>query len=121
MEMNEPHTRLSGKEYSPLIIRRYSTPVLHFVAIISDDNLDDLDYIMRQFWKKKHRTETIQDWRNIAGQINELVNKHYKKVEGSAVVIHADKMAVSSLYGDFMNHEQCKLELYSLLNMVTQV
>jgi len=115
------HTRLSGKEFSPLIIRRYSTPVLHFVAVISDDNLDTLDDIVVAFWEKKRPQESIQDWRNIAGELSDEVSNKFLKTEGLAVIVIADKMVVSSLYGDFMNHEQCRLELFSLLNMATQI
>ena len=44
-----------------------------------------------------------------------------KKVEACAVVAFADKGVISSLWGDFMTHEQCRLELFQLLNMTTQV
>ena len=115
-----PHTRLEGKEYSPLIIRRYSTPFLHWIAVISDDNLDKLDEIDRKFMDNVNAI-SIQDMRDVAGMLTEKVSQSFKKVEGVAVVFAADKMMVSSLYGDFMNHEQCRLELFSLLNLSTGV
>ena len=123
--MSEIFTRLEGKEFSPLVIRRYSTPILHFVAVISDDNLDDLDEVCRACWVDKEGSEirptTIQQFRNQAGYISEQVYKKFGKSEGIAVIISADKMMISSLFGDFMVHGQCKFELYSLLNMATQV
>ena len=123
--MSEIFTRLEGKEFSPLVIRRYSTPILHFVAVISDDNLDDLDEVCRACWVDKDGNEfrptTIQQFRNQAGYISEQVYKKFGKSEGIAVIISADKMMISSLFGDFMVHGQCKFELYSLLNMATQV
>jgi hypothetical protein len=120
-----PHTRLEGKEYSPLIMRRYSTPVLHLVTIITDDNLDDFDNVVRGCWRDSEGNEirptTIQGFRNLAGQISEAVYKKYPKTEGIAVTISADKMIVNSLFGDFMVHQQCREELFALLNFVTNV
>ena len=116
-----PHTKLVGKEFSPLIIRRYSLPQLMFVALITDDNLDDLDNIVNTFVKKEPLPNKIQGMRNLAGELSEVLTTHYSKTEGCAVIIQADKMTVSSLAGDFMNHGQCKQELYFLLNFSTQV
>jgi len=118
----EVHTRLSGKDQSPLVIRRYSTPVLHFVALITDENLDAMDELNRSFWKELDFEDVgIQGWRNIAGSLSQVYSNFYAKTEGCAVVFIADKMIISSLYGDFMNHGQCRLELFQLLNMATQV
>ena len=119
-----PNTRLAGKEYSPLIIRRFSMPFLHWVAIISDDNLDELDKIVMDFWRDQDRSwegASIQDMRNLCGDLSGHVSKNFPKIEGCAVIFSADKMLVSSLSGDFMVHAQCRLELYSLLNLSTQV
>jgi hypothetical protein len=119
---NQPKTRLVGKEFSPMIIRRYSTPILHFVAMITDDNLDELDSEVTNFFGSfDEYPATIQGMRNFAGGLTDYLSRTYKKSEGIAVILQADKMTVSSLYGDFMNHEQCRLELYSLLNFSTQV
>jgi len=116
------HTRLSGKEFSPLVIRRYSMPFLHWVAIISDDNLNPLDAIVRDFWRDMVKPpEDIQGMRNFAGLLQMRVIDAFPRIEGCAVIFSADKMLVSSLAGDFMVHEQCRLELYSLLNLSTQV
>lgn len=119
--MNKPKTKLVGKEYSPLIIRRYSMPVLHFVALITDDNLDNLDDVVGGFFKKNPIPNTIQGVRNSAGQLSEVLAKKYPKTEGVAVILQVDKMTVSSLAGDFMNHTSCRIELYNLLTYVTGV
>ena len=122
--VTEPNTRLSGKEFSPMILRRYSMPFLHWVAIISDDNLDELDKIALAFWRDQDRSwegASIQDMRNLCGDLSRRVSMQFPKLEGCAVIFSADKMLVSSLTGDFMVHEQCRLELYSLLNLSTQV
>ena len=119
--MNEPETKLVGKEYSPLIIRRYSMPVLHFVALITDDNLDSLDDVVNGFFKKNPIPNSIQGVRNSAGQLSEVLAKKYPKTEGVAVIIQADKCTISSLAGDFMNATPCRIELYSLLQFATNV
>lgn len=116
-----PSTRLSGKEFSPMILRRYSSPVLHWIAIIADANLDDLDMIDRSYWQNFPEAPTIQQFRNFAGGLTETIVKTYQGIEGCAVIISADKMLISSLHGDFMNHGQCRLELYQLLNLSTQI
>jgi len=118
---NEPNTRLVGKEYSPLIIRRYSMPVLHFVALITDDNLDDLDDTVNGFFGENPIPNSIQGVRNSAGALSETLFRKYSKTEGVAVIIQADKMTISSLAGDFMNHVSCRIELYNLLTFATGV
>lgn len=120
-EKAEPKTRLVGKEYSPLVIRRYSLPILTFVALITDDNLDDLDDVVSGFFDSTDTPNSIQGMRNVTGQLSEILTKKYPKTEGVAVIIQADKCTISSLAGDFMNHHQCKAELYFLLNFGTQV
>lgn len=121
MEKSSTFTRLSGKEYSPLILRRYSSPVLHWVCIITDENLDDLDNWVRAVWEGQGDDLSIQQFRNLAGQMTGYLSKEMPHAEGIAVVIAADKMLISSLFGDFMNHSQCRLELFSLLQLSTQV
>jgi hypothetical protein len=117
----QARTKLVGKEYSPLIIRRYSMPVLTFVAIITDDNLDDLDEVVHEFFSTHEIPNTIQGSRNLAGEISEALAKKYTKSEGIAVILQMDKMTISSLAGDAMNHLACRLELYELLNFATGV
>lgn len=118
---NVPNTQLIGKEYSPLIIRRYSLPILTFVALITDDNLDSLDDVVNGFFDETKLPNTIQGMRDVAGKLSEILTEKYPKTEGAAVILQADKMTISSLAGDFMNHGQCKMELYFLLNFGTQV
>lgn len=119
--MNEPKTKLVGKEYSPLIIRRYSMPVLMFVALITDDDLDSLDDVVNKFLLENSLPNTIQGVRNQAGELSEVLATKYPKTEGVAVIIQADKMTCSSLAGDFMNATPCRIELYSLLQFATNV
>jgi len=121
----DAHTMLTRKEHSPLIIRkttRFGFPI--FVALITDDNLNDRaqhvlgcgqDHI--DMWK----SDRIQDKRNLAGILTEHLALAYEHVEGVAVIMSIDKMMVSSLYGDFMNHTPCRLELYTLLSMMTNI
>ncbi len=117
----KPHTRVTEKEKSPLIIRRYSTRAgILFVSIITDENLDSLDKTVQDFLQTK-TPQTIQECRNFAGNLNELLLNTYKKAEGIAVVLYADKMLISSLWGDFMSCLLCKNELYLGLNMMTLV
>jgi len=122
MEEKEPITKISGKEYSPLIIRRINTKAgVLFTAIISDDNLDDLDNVVRGFVDRNSTPTKIQEARNLAGALTEKLLETYYKTEGVAVILYADKLMISSLWGDFMSHEMCRIELYSLLNMMTGV
>jgi hypothetical protein len=116
-----PKTKLTKKESSPLVIRRYSLPVLMFVAMITDDNLDNLDTVIEEYQKNNPLPKTIQAIRNWTGALNERLQFFYSKSEGVAVIVQADKMTVSSLAGDFMNHGQCRLELFLLLNFMTNV
>lgn len=121
-EENKPITRVHGKEWSPLIIRRYSLPMLAFVGLITDDNLDNLDNVVRGYFADKEPLpNSIQGMRNLAGELTELLTKTYKRTEGAAVVLQADKMTISSLAGDFMNHDACRIEFYGLLNYATGV
>ena len=117
----KPKTRLIGKEFSPLIIRRYSMPVLHFVAMISDHNLDGLDDNVDEYFKEHPMQESIQAVRNSAGGLADFLYKKYPRTEGVAVILQVDKMTVSSLSGDFMNHTACRIELYNLLTFATGV
>lgn len=115
--------RLQGKQFSPLILRRYSTPFLHWVAVICDDNLDNLDEIVRWIWQSEglDTYPSIQQVRNLCGLLCERIANSFAHIEGVAVVFSADKLLVSSLYGDFMVHEQCRIELYALLQLSTNV
>jgi hypothetical protein len=98
------------------------------VAIICDQDLSSLDDAVMYFVKKhnpKH-LNGIQDIRNFCGNlsnyiIQELNDKKFGCAEGVAVIAYWDKCLCSSLYGDSMTHGQCRLELFTLLNMMTQM
>ncbi len=125
MEKNKTFTKLVDKEFSPLVIRKYTHwgfPI--YVGLITDNNLSNLDKKVRRFMlknKKKGWVNNIQRLRNLAGAMTEYLNEEYDKAEGVAVVFYVDKCFISSLYGDFMNHESCRIEFYGLLNMSTGV
>lgn len=118
-------TRLTEKAYSPLVIRKltkFGFPI--YVGIITDDNLDSLDEVIVKFIKKNiemWKSDSIQDKRDMAGELCDVLTKAFQKTEGVAITLWIDKACVSSLFGDFMNHFQCKFEYYTLLNMSTNV
>ena len=121
----ETYTKLIDKHYSPLVIRKithYGFPI--YVGMITDDDLSDLDSVIVNFMEKNKAegwVNQIQTLRNLAGAMTEHLNDHYGKAEGVAVVFYVDKMFVSSLHGDFMNHTACRIEFYGLLQMSTGV
>jgi len=113
------YTKLVKKEYSPLTIRKYcyfGFPC--FVALITDDNLEYLDRSVVEYFSnfKDESLNNIQLLRNLVGGLTERLREIYPKVEGIAVIIFPDKAAISSLWGDFMNHLHCRMELYMLIN-----
>ncbi|MCW1309791.1 MAG: hypothetical protein QXP04_03780 [Candidatus Nanoarchaeia archaeon] len=119
--MSEPFTRIVGKEYSPLTGRRYNLagfPI--FVFIITDDDISDMDEVVTEHIRRWiEGIEGLNNFRNVRNMIGSLVDeirKRYSKSEGIAVVAFPDKAVVSSLWGDFMNHLHCRMELYMLLN-----
>lgn len=121
---NKVFTKLVDKHYSPMIIRKYTHwgfPI--YVALITDDDLANLDEKVVDFLNHNFEdwSNDIQALRNLAGRMTEYLNDNYKKTEGVAVIFYVDKMFVSSLMGDFMNHTACRIELYGLLNMSTGV
>lgn len=124
-QKNETFTKLVDKHYSPLVIRKFTHwgfPI--YVGLIADDDLTDLDDFVVNFMKehvKDNWVNNIQTLRNLAGKLTEKLNEHYEKAEGVAVVFYVDKMFISSLHGDFMNHTSCRIEFYGLLNMSTGV
>ena len=115
-------TKLAEKEYSPMVVRKYTNleglnglPV--FVAIITDDSLSDLDETVHEIVSNmKLGSLDLQLLRSVAGILVNELTKKYKKAEGIAVVIFPDNTAISSLWGDFMNHLHCRMELYFLIN-----
>lgn len=121
---NKTFTKLIDKHHSPLVIRKYTHwgfPI--YVALITDDDLSDLDQVIKGLMEDYgiNWVNDIQKLRNLAGAMTEHLNTFYGKSEGVAVIFYVDKMFISSLHGDFMNHTSCRIELYSLLNMSTGV
>jgi hypothetical protein len=124
-EKSKVFTKLVDKHYSPLVIRKYTHwgfPI--YIGLIADDDLSDLDNKVLEFMKNNKRdgwVNNVQKLRNLAGAFTEYLNEYYVRAEGVAVVFYVDKMFVSSLHGDFMNHTSCRIEFYSLLTMSTGV
>lgn len=125
----EPVTQLLEKNFAPLILRKYQSfgwPL--FVAVICDLDLSLLDDGVMYFVKKhnpKH-LNGIQDIRNFCGGLSQYIVDDYNEikfgsVEGVAVIAYWDKCCCSSLYGDFMTHTSCRIELFGLLNMLPHV
>jgi len=124
-EESQVFTKLVDKHYSPLMIRKYTHwgfPI--YVGMITDNDLSDFDEVVTRFVKSKLQVgwvNNIQALRDFAGEMTEFLNKYYNRSEGVAVVFYVDKMFISSLHGDFMNHTACRIEFYGLLNMSTGV
>ena len=126
MEQKESRvfTKLTDKHYSPLVIRKFTHwgfPI--YIGLIADDDLSDLDEFAVNFMKENITSwdNDIQALRDLAGAFTEALNQHYERSEGVAVVFYVDKMFISSLHGDFMNHTACRIEFYGLLTMSTGV
>lgn len=120
-KQEEVFTSLVNKHLSPLIIRKYTHwgfPI--YIGLIVDEDLSNLDTVIVKFMKK-HKDEgwvdNIQKIRNLSGELTEHLVETYETSEGVAVVFYVDKMFVSSLHGDFMNHTACRVEFYGLLTM----
>lgn len=131
MDDSKVTTRLLEKNYSPLIVRKYMTegwPL--YIGLICDVSLSDLDQV---FWstyneckKSGMLQQDIQAVRNITGILSDRIIAHYDSikpgcVEGVAVLWYVDKTFVSSLWGDFMTHGSCKLELYQIINTLPHI
>ena len=124
-------TRLLDKNWSPLIVRKYQMqgwPM--YIGIICDANLNDLDEviynIMEEAEKNGFISGTIQGVRNACGFLNDGIVKFYnaKKrgvAEGVIVCWYVDKMFCSSAYGDFMTHEKCAMEFYSIIKTLAHI
>jgi len=128
MKKSETNTRLLNKHFSPAIIRKYNTlgfPL--YIHMICDQDLSDLDQVINEFINKVELDDTnIQEFRDFAGSLSQAIIQHYNEkkagcVESVGVIFYADKMMVSSLFGDVMNHAQCRNELYQSLMIMTQI
>ena len=124
-------TMLLGKQHSPMIIRktnRMDFPL--YIGIICDCDLDDLDVLVNDFIDERVDPEfnvhSIQTMRNFSGMLSDWIKAHYEgiqtgSVEGVAIIFYVDKLMVSSLRGDFMNHDSCRRELYECINIMTKI
>jgi hypothetical protein len=124
-------TKLLDKNYSPMIIRKYTRigfPL--FVHLICDENLEDLDTVVHdcidECRKNNILTNNIQSLRNFTGILSDTLNNYYdsKKrgcVESIGIIFYVDKMMISSLQGDAMNFDSCRRELYECLNLMTKM
>lgn len=124
-------TKLLDKNFSPMIIRKYTRigfPL--YVHMICDENLDDLDVIVHDcidYCKQNNiLSNNIQSLRNFTGILSEWINHYYdsKKrgcVESLGIIFYCDKMIISSLQGDCMNHSSCRDEVYFCLNLMAKI
>jgi hypothetical protein len=132
IEDNNVSTNLISKNYSPMIVRKYNIvngwPL--YLGIICDQSLNDLDEVVTTTVKfclnNSLITNKIQDARNFTGILSETILNYYNDIkygsmEGIGIMLYVDKMAVSSLYGDFMNHGQCRDEMYKIINIMTKI
>lgn len=124
-ESDDSLTGLTSKHHAALVIRKitkFGFPI--YVGIITDDDLNSLDRVVvncvqdhLRLWK----SNKLQDKRNLAGALTDALTGTFPSTEGVAITLFIDKSAVSSLFGDFMNHAMCRQEYYFLLNMSTGV
>lgn len=131
LEDEKVATKLLDKNFSPMIIRKYTRigfPL--YVHLICDANLDNLDEIVHDCIDKCKEggilSNSIQSLRNFTGILSDDINEYYDNVkrgcvESLGIIFYADKMIISSLQGDCMNHESCRLELYECLNLMTKI
>jgi hypothetical protein len=124
-------TKLLDKNFSPMIIRKYTRigfPL--YVHLICDENLDDLDIVVHDcidYCRSNNiLSNSIQSLRNFTGILSETINSYYDKkkrgcVESLGIIFYCDKMIISSLQGDAMNHSSCREELYDCLNLMAKI
>lgn len=126
------NTNLISKQYSPLIVRKYNIasgwPV--YIGLICDYDLSELDLVVNKYSEEAevlgYLDNNIQKVRNYAGFLTDSIQKFYNSkkincVEGVAVFMYVDKCAISSLYGDFMNHTACRQEFYFIINTLPHI
>lgn len=124
-------TKLLDKNFSPMIIRKYTRlgfPL--YVHLICDSNLDDLDKVVHKCINECRKNgileNNIQSLRNFTGVLSDTINNHYDSikegcVESLGIIFYADKMIISSLQGDCMNHASCRQEMYDCLNLMAKI
>jgi hypothetical protein len=125
------NTRLLDKNWSPLIVRKYQMkgwPM--YIGFICDANLNDMDQVVNKIIKEADELEftngTIQGTRNTCGLLSDRIVEHYNSIkegvaEGIIVCWYVDKCFVSSAYGDFMTHEKCAMEFYSIVKTLAHI
>jgi len=125
------NTRLLNKNYSPLLVRKYQAmgwPL--YIGLIIDISLSDLDQLVNIIIKEAKEADLIkndlQSFRDFCGYMSERLVNHYNSkkencVEGVAVCAYWDKSWCSSLYGDFMVHNNCRNELYFIINTLPHI
>ncbi len=130
------NTNLTMKHFSPLLIRKYNIvkgwPM--YVGIICDCSLSDLDDVINKAMETfkmsgfmdGEKANDLQTMRNLTGVISEAIQNHYNavklhSVEGIGILLYVDKCAIANMYGDMMNHGQCRAEFYSILNMLPHI
>jgi len=126
------NTNLTMKHFSPLLIRKYNLvkgwPM--YVGIICDCSLSDLDDVINdavdEVDLEGELGNDIQNMRNLTGVVSEAIQNHYNNikknsVEGIGILLYVDKCAIANMYGDMMNHGQCRAEFYSILNMLPHI
>jgi len=131
MDDSKVATKLLDKNCSPMIIRKYTRlgfPL--YVHLICDASLSDLDNVVHDAIDIARREgileNDIQKLRNFTGFLSDAINDHYDKkkrgcVESLGIIYYVDKMIISSLQGDCMNHDSCRRELYECLNLMTKI
>lgn len=123
--VKQSFTKLIDKEHSPLVLRKYTKwgfPL--YVSLIADDNLETLDDVVVGFIednKAEGWVNNIQKLRNLAGALTEHLCKTYPTTEGVGVLFYVDKLFISSLFGDHMNHLSCKMEFYELVKISAHI
>jgi hypothetical protein len=131
LEDGEVSTRLLGKEWSPLIVRKaYAKGWPFWVGLITDININDLDHLTQDIIEECEKNgifqNNLQSIRNFCGYATERIVNHYNSkkkgvVEGCAVIAYWDKCFCSALFGDFMVHGSCRAELYSIINTLPHI
>jgi len=131
MDDSKTNTRLLNKNWSPLVVRKYQAmgwPL--FISLICDADLGDLDTVVNEGIAKAKEAgfiaNNIQAQRNFCGFLSDHIVAHYDLqktgcTEGVAVIAYWDKSFISSCYGDLMTHTKCAIELYGILNMMTNI
>jgi len=131
MDDSKVATKLIDKNCSPMIVRKYTRlgfPL--YIHLICDEDLSDLDTVVHDVIDLAVKSDVIkndiQSLRNFTGFMSDSINKYYdtKKrgcVESLGIIYYVDKMMISSLQGDCMNHDSCRRELYECINIMTKI